>query len=200
MVIFVWVYSLFFAIMPALNIGLSKYTPEGFLTSCSFDYLDKRTSARLFMFAFFIFAWFIPLSIIVYCYINILKVVNLTRAIQSNKMRLRIEHRLALVVMNVIGLWFIAWTPYAGCALIGILGYEAYLTPFGSMLPALFCKASACINPYLYSMTHPQFKKEIIRSLCRRQNFGKTSSTPRTLSVKYLSTRTRRKTSDFEME
>lgn len=203
MVAFVWLYSFLFAVMPALDIGLSKYSPEGFLTSCSFDYLDKRVSARIFTLIFFIGAYLCPLLIIIYCYINILKAVNIARNIQSNKTRQRIEYKLALVVVNVIGLWFIAWTPYSIVALIGISGREEFLTPFRSMVPAIFCKASACINPYLYSLTHPQFKKEIIRfsyHFRKGQPQYPLSSTAKTMSVKYFSTRTRRKVSEFEME
>lgn len=166
MIAFVWTYSFIFAILPALDIGFSKYSPEGFLTSCSFDYLDRTTIARLFMFGFFLFAWLLPLSIIVYCYTKILQSVRNTERLQSNKKHRKTEFKLALVVVNVIGLWFIAWTPYSIVALIGISGNEKYLPPLGSMLPAIFCKTSACINPYLYSMTHPRFKMEIQRFFC----------------------------------
>lgn len=163
MIIGVWCYSIFFAGLPVFDIGFSRYSPEGFLTSCSFDYLDRTILARIFMFIFFIFAWLIPLIIIIYCYTKIMISVKNTDRLQSNKSRNKTEFKLAQVVINVIGLWFIAWTPYSIVALIGITGNEQYLSPMASMLPALFCKTSACINPYLYSMTHPRFKMEIKR-------------------------------------
>lgn len=172
MVTFVWLYSFAFALMPALDIGFSKYTPEGFLTSCSFDYLDDRLIARVFMFTFFVGAWLIPLTIIVYCYAQIMKEVRATGKIQSNRRRQRVEHKLMIVVVNVIALWFLAWTPYSIVALFGIVGKKEYLTPWASMIPALFCKSSACINPYLYSMTHPQFKKEIFRFVYAKFGIG----------------------------
>lgn len=31
------------------------------------------------------------------------------------------------------------------------------------MIPAVFCKASACIDPYVYSISHPRFRKEFGR-------------------------------------
>lgn len=203
MIAFVWTYSFLFAIMPALDIGLSKYTPEGFLTSCSFDYLDNRTSARVFMFSFFVGAWMIPLAVIVYCYIQILRAVNSTQQIQSNRKHKRVEHKLAMVVVNVIALWFLAWTPYSIVALLGITGNEQYLTPWTSMIPAIFCKASACINPYLYSLTHPQFKKEILRFIYSR--FGGTNSTFRvtstskTMSVRFVSRRIPQKSTNSQV-
>lgn len=202
MLCFVWTYSFAFAIMPALNIGFSKYSPEGFLTSCSFDYLDDRFSARVFMFSFFVGAWLLPLTTIVYCYAQIMKEVNATGKIQSNRMRQRVEHKLMIVVVNVIALWFLAWTPYSIVALFGIFGKKEYLTPWTSMIPALFCKASACINPYLYSMTHPQFKKEILRFCYTKFGIGQSmhlSSTTKTLSVRFVSTRITRRTSNMDL-
>lgn len=199
MIACVWTYSFFFAVMPALDIGFSKYVPEGFLTSCSFDYLDRTTSARIFMFVFFLFAWLLPLSVIVYCYVNILRTVRNMECIQSNKSRNRTEYKLALVVINVIGLWFIAWTPYSIVALIGISGNEKYLTPLSSMIPALFCKTSACINPYLYSMTHPRFKKEISRFVFgyKKQQLRNMSNTR---TVGFVSNRRKCDNMDIEME
>lgn len=202
MLAFVWSYSFAFSIMPVLNIGLSKYTPEGFLTSCSFDYLDERLSARVFMFLFFVGAWVIPLTIIVYCYAQIMKEVSATGKIQSNRTRQRVEHKLMIVIVNVIALWFVAWTPYSVVALIGVLGNKELLTPWSSMIPALFCKASACINPYLYSFTHPQFKKEILHFVYAKFGIGsgfQLTSTTKTLSVRFVSTKIVRRTSHGDM-
>lgn len=154
-----------------MNIGLSKYVPEGYLTSCSFDYLDKTTGARIFMFVFFIFAWFIPFTTITYCYTYILKAVSSSRHIRSSKDNNKTEIKLSIIVIGVIILWFVAWTPYSIVALLGISGNEDKITPFGSMIPAVFCKASACINPYIYSITHPKFRLEFSRLfLGRSQN------------------------------
>ncbi|KAG4077086.1 hypothetical protein HA402_016073 [Bradysia odoriphaga] len=163
MVLIVWCYSITFSIVPALNIGFSKYVPEGYLTSCSFDYLDKTTKARIFMFVFFIFAWLIPFIIITYCYTYILKVVISSRHIRSSLDKHKTEKKLSLVVVGVIILWFVAWTPYSIVALLGISGNEDKISPFGSMIPAVFCKASACIDPYVYSISHPRFRKEFGR-------------------------------------
>lgn len=172
MVVIVWCYSFIFSIVPALNIGLSKYVPEGYLTSCSFDYLDKTTGARIFMFVFFIFAWFIPFTTITYCYTYILKAVISSRHIRSNKDKNKTEIKLSIIVIGVIILWFVAWTPYSIVALLGISGNEDKITPFGSMIPAMFCKASACINPYIYSITHPRFRLEFGRLFLGRNQIS----------------------------
>lgn len=177
MVLIVWSYSFIFSIVPALNIGFSKYVPEGYLTSCSFDYLDKTANARIFMFTFFIFAWFIPFTIITYCYAYILKVVISSRRIRSSNNKNKTEIKLSIIVISVIILWFIAWTPYSIVALLGISGNEDKITPFASMIPAIFCKASACIDPYVYGITHPRFRMELSRLFLGRDQFSKCKTT-----------------------
>ena len=70
--------------------------------------------------------------------------------------------RLTKSVFHAIGLWFFAWTPYATVALIGVLGYESYLTPGVSFLPAVFCKIAASIDPFVYALCQSRFKVEYI--------------------------------------
>ncbi|XP_055377260.1 opsin, ultraviolet-sensitive [Condylostylus longicornis] len=173
--LFLWTYSLIFASIPALDIGLSQYVPEGFLTTCSFDYLSKKDDAKIFMFTFFIGAYILPFLIISYCYFYILKVVISANSIQSSKDKNKTEFKLTAIVSGIISLWFLAWTPYAVVALIGISGNEYYLTPLCSMVPAIFCKISACINPYVYAVTHPRFRLEF-----RKMFLGEDMSVKRT--------------------
>lgn len=163
-----------------MNIGFSKYVPEGYLTSCSFDYLDKTTKARIFMFTFFICAWFIPFTIITYCYVYIIKVVISSRHIRSSMNKNKTDIKLSLVVVGVIVLWFVAWTPYSIIALLGISGNEDKITPLGSMIPAVFCKASACIDPYVYSISHPRFRKEFGRLFLGHDGIGRRKTSLKT--------------------
>lgn len=169
MVLIVWLYSIFFAAVPALDIGYSRYVPEGFLTSCSFDYLDRSMRARIFMFVFFVCAWAVPFAIITYCYYHILRAVNAARQIRAaaKDARKKTEVKVAGVVLAIIALWFVAWTPYSIVALLGISGNEQLITPLVSMVPAVFCKSAACLDPYVYAITHPRFQMEL-RRMCGR--------------------------------
>ena len=62
-------------------------------------------------------------------------------------------------------MWIVAWSPYSVVSLIGISGHADLLTPLSSMLPALFAKSAACIDPFIYSLNHPKIRHEIIRRL-----------------------------------
>ncbi|XP_061394943.1 opsin-2, partial [Musca vetustissima] len=169
-IVFVWLYALTFSSMPMFDVGLSRYVPEGYFTTCSFDYLDTSTKARVFMFVFFICAWMVPLTVICYCYFHILKVVFTARdTLPSNKNKQKIEMRLAVVVLLVILLWFIAWTPYSIVAICGIFEQEQYLTPTRAGIPAIFCKTASCLNPFLYTISHKRFRQELLKLFCKRK-------------------------------
>ncbi|XP_045766084.1 opsin, ultraviolet-sensitive [Maniola jurtina] len=175
-----WIYAGIFATIPALDIGYGHYVPEGFLTSCSFDYLTDEIPPRYFIFAFFCAGWLAPLCIISFCYTRILCIVAGKRNISSKnqeqtlssrhvkeKTKRKAELKLAFLVIVVIALFFVSWTPYAVVALLGIFGRKDLITPLASMIPALFCKTAACINPFIYIITHPKFKKELQKLLFR---------------------------------
>lgn len=170
----VWLYGVVFSIIPLLNIGLGTYVPEGYLTSCSFDYLTNSLKAKIFIFVFFVAAWVLPFLLISYSYINILIVVIVARnVIQSDPIgkesvkhvnveeRKKQEIKLALIVLLVICMWFVAWTPYSVVALLGIAGRSDLIRPASSMIPALFAKSASCVDPLVYAVTHPRFKSEI---------------------------------------
>lgn len=65
--------------------------------------------------------------------------------------------------------WMFAWTPYCIVSLIGIFGYADNITPLGSMIPAIMAKTAACIDPYLYAVTHPRFRSEVNKIFCLSQ-------------------------------
>lgn len=173
-----WLYAGVFAAIPALDIGYGQYVPEGFLTSCSFDYLTDEIPPRYFIFIFFCAGWLVPLCIISFCYTRILHIVVGKRNIATNNQEQQLSSRhvkeqtkrkaevkLAVLVIIVIALFFISWTPYAVVSLLGIFGKKDAITPVTSMIPALFCKTAACINPFIYIITHPKFRKEFQKLL-----------------------------------
>ncbi|CAG9795063.1 unnamed protein product [Diatraea saccharalis] len=175
-----WLYAALFASIPAFDVGYGHYVPEGYLTSCSFDYLTEETPPRYFIFVFFCAAWLAPFCTISFCYLNIFREVVCNRNISTSNQEQRLSSRhvkervkrkaeikLAFLVIAVIALFFISWTPYAVVALLGIAGKKDLITPITSMIPALFCKTAACINPFIYIITHPKFRIEFKKLLYR---------------------------------
>ncbi|KAK9879339.1 hypothetical protein WA026_004190 [Henosepilachna vigintioctopunctata] len=169
-----WMYAIVFSSIPLLNTQLGTYVPEGLLTSCSFDYLTDSQKVRSFIFSFFTAAWLIPMSIISFSYVNIVRTVLVKnkgkklgafkndsfRHIKEEKKN-RQEIRLAFIIFFIIILWFVAWTPYATIALLGIFGQKHLITPMSSMIPAMFCKTASCVDPFIYALSHTKFKREL---------------------------------------
>ncbi|CAH1164272.1 unnamed protein product [Phyllotreta striolata] len=171
-----WIYGAIFASIPVLDIGWGKYTYEGYLTSCSFDYLTDSATVKRFIVAFFVAAWAVPLALISFSYINIIRVVANRSASHRDSFRSvkreddkKQEIKLALIVFTTIILWFVSWTPYAIVALLGVSGQKEWITPLMSMIPAVFCKTASCVNSYVYALSHPKFKTEL-RKLCCKSN------------------------------
>ncbi|XP_063360335.1 opsin, ultraviolet-sensitive-like [Cydia amplana] len=205
-----WLYAAVFASIPALDIGYGRYVPEGYLTSCSFDYLTDEIPPRYFIFTFFCAAWVAPFFTITFCYLKILCVVVCNRNVQTKNQEQRLSSRhvkeqvkrkaeikLAALVIVVIALFFVSWTPYAIVALMGIFGKKDLITPITSMIPALFCKTAACINPFIYIITHPKFRKEF-RKLLFRDKSRRMSTYTKTIGYTEAETTKMKRTSkDF---
>lgn len=176
-----WVYGAIFSGIPLLKLDLGSYVPEGYLTSCSYDYLSTSNNAKIFIFVFFIAAWLAPFLLISFCYFYIFKVVKTTKKLDNKRhsvesarhmkeeQRRRQDYKLAMIVLLVILIWFAAWTPYAVVSLLGITNRKNQITPLSSMIPALFCKTSACLDPFVYAFSHPKFKAEICQIFCSRR-------------------------------
>ncbi|CAL1282699.1 unnamed protein product [Larinioides sclopetarius] len=171
----IWVYSSIFSSMPLF--GINAYVPEGFLTSCSFDYLTDDVGSQIFVYAFFVAAYCIPMAIVFCCYVGIVKSVcdnqkvfrhhsqNFSGYDRNVENQRRLEIRLAKISFALISLWTLSWTPYAIVALIGLSDSRYVLTPFSSMIPALFCKLASVIDPFVYGLSNRQFKGELARKL-----------------------------------
>lgn len=56
-----------FTILPMVNVW-GRYIPEGFQTTCSFDYLTENVETKLFVLCIFIWAYVIPMFCICCCY------------------------------------------------------------------------------------------------------------------------------------
>lgn len=179
-VVFIWIYSLTFSSMPLFGI-FTRYVPEGFLTSCSFDYLSPDLESRAFIFTFFVAAFCVPITVIIASYIGIIYAVkksqlnlNIPNSSKSNcdsvgakkvaaRSRQRVELKLAKIAATLIILWLMSWTPYAIVALLGIFSDQKLLTPTASMFPALFAKMASVVDPFVYGHSHPRFRYEIRR-------------------------------------
>ncbi|XP_070425794.1 melanopsin isoform X4 [Equus przewalskii] len=154
------------------------YVPEGLLTSCSWDYMTFTPSVRAFTMLLMCFVFFLPLLVIVYCYVFIFRAIRETgRALQTfgawegggecprQRQRLQSEWKMAKIVLLVILLFVLSWAPYSVVALVAFAGYAHVLTPYMNSVPAVIAKASAIHNPIIYAIIHPKYRMAIAQHL-----------------------------------
>ncbi|XP_077310731.1 melanopsin isoform X2 [Lithobates pipiens] len=169
----VWLYSLAWSLPPFF--GWSAYVPEGLLTSCTWDYVTFTPSVRAYTMLLFCFVFFIPLFVIIYCYVFIFKAIkNTNRAVhkigsddnkesQKQYQKMKNEWKMAKIALIVILLYVISWAPYSTVALVAFAGYANMLTPYMNSVPAVIAKASAIHNPIIYAITHPKYRMAIAK-------------------------------------
>ncbi|XP_064105706.1 opsin, ultraviolet-sensitive-like [Macrobrachium nipponense] len=177
----IWLYATPCSVLPFLRIW-GRFVPEGFLTTCSFDYLTRDNNTRSFVACIFFCAYVVPGFLIMYFYSQIfshvrahekamrgqakkMNVENLRSSVSKEDQEKSAEIRIAKVCMGLFFMFLVSWTPYAAVALIGVFGDSSTLTPLLSMLPALNCKMVACIDPWIYAINHPRYRLELQKRL-----------------------------------
>ncbi|XP_069744176.1 melanopsin-A [Narcine bancroftii] len=167
----VWLYSLAWSLPPFF--GWSAYVPEGLMTSCTWDYMTFTPSVRAYTMLLFCFVFFIPLGIIIYCYVFIFRAIlstnrdvekiggNTHKESRKQFHRIKNEWKMAKIALIVILLYIISWSPYSIVALTAFAGYASFLTPYMNSVPAVIAKASAIHNPIIYAITHPKYRLAI---------------------------------------
>ncbi|XP_064084435.1 opsin, ultraviolet-sensitive-like isoform X2 [Macrobrachium nipponense] len=168
----IWLMSTVAAALPL--VGWNRYVPEGVLFGCTCDYLSADWNDRSFVMMLLCLAWAFPMSFILYAYSYIaLKVkasCNEIRRMNSSSIssatsRTQIESRVVRTVVALVLLWTVSWTPYAVIVLLNVIGKHAIITPMVSTIPSVLCKISACLNPYIYGLCLPSFRRELARAL-----------------------------------
>ncbi|KAL4707713.1 hypothetical protein ACJJTC_014894 [Scirpophaga incertulas] len=175
MITVIWIYATPWALLPLFQIW-GRYVPEGYLTSCTFDYLTNTFDTKLFVACIFVCSYVFPMSFIIYFYSGIVKQVFAHEAAlreQAKKMNVEslrsnqvagaqsAEIRIAKAALTVCFLFVASWTPYGVMALIGAFGDQDLLTPGVTMIPAVACKTVACIDPWVYAISHPKYRQEL---------------------------------------
>nr|QWV42709.1 ultraviolet sensitive opsin [Brachypeplus habecki] len=179
MIMLVWAYTIPWALLPLFEVW-GRFVPEGYLTTCSFDYLTNTFDNHLFVGCIFFCSYVVPMSMIIYFYSQIVsKVFSHEKALREQARKMNVESlrsnqnqnsesaelRIAKAAITVCFLFVASWTPYGVLALIGAFGDQSLLTPGVSMIPALACKLVACIDPYIYAISHPRYRVELQKRL-----------------------------------
>ncbi|KAH0568131.1 opsin, ultraviolet-sensitive [Cotesia glomerata] len=178
-IVLIWMYVIPWGLMPLMGVW-GRFVPEGFLTSCTFDYLTDTSETRYFVATIFTFSYAIPMSLIIYHYCQIVShVVNHEKTLREQAKKMNVESlrsnananaesaeiRIAKAAITICFLFVASWTPYGVMSLIGAFGNKSLLTPGVTMIPACACKFVACLDPYVYAISHPRYRMELQKRL-----------------------------------
>nr|BAP11269.1 B-sensitive opsin [Graphium macleayanum] len=175
LIVFTWLWSMPFTILPALKVW-GRFVPEGFLTTCSFDYFSEDQDTKVFVAAIFVWSYAIPMALICYFYSQLFGAVRLHERMlqeQAKKMNVKslasnkedasksVEIRIAKVAFTIFFMFVCGWTPYAIVTMTGAYGDRSMLSPVATMIPAVCCKIVSCIDPWVYAINHPRYRAEL---------------------------------------
>ena len=175
-ILMVWIWCGAWSSLPFFGIG--DYIPEGFQTSCTFDYLSvDDVYVIVHILGMYIGCFLLPLTVIFYCYFRIVRAVfahskqmgstakRLGAKMSKDDIKMKQEIKTATIAMWTICLFLFCWVPYCTVALLPIFGFPHLVTPVVSELPVLFAKSAALYNPIIYAISHPRYKQALRRRL-----------------------------------
>ncbi|XP_041648866.1 opsin 9 [Cheilinus undulatus] len=122
----VWLYTLFWALLPAFGFG--SYGAEPYGTSCTINWWRMRSSLndRVYIFLILTLCFGLPTLAIVTSYLAILLTVNRSNRTLASIRSSSVSHtskdvKLAKMAAVVCSTFLLAWTPYAVVSLISAL-------------------------------------------------------------------------------
>ncbi|XP_024947873.1 rhodopsin isoform X2 [Cephus cinctus] len=190
-ILLIWSFALVWTILPM--VGWNRYVPEGNMTSCGTDYLNKSWVSRSYILVYSIFVYYTPLFTIIYSYYFIVSTVaahergmreqakkmNVASLRSGDNQAASAEAKLAKVALTTISLWFMAWTPYLVINYMGI--FNGQISPLFTIWGSLFAKTNATYNPIVYGISHPKYraalKEKIPFLVCGSTNESAAAST-----------------------
>ncbi|GLV41597.1 Rhodopsin 6 [Carabus blaptoides fortunei] len=170
----IWTFSTAWTIAPLF--GWNRYVPEGNMTACGTDYLNKEWLSRSYILVYSFFVYFFPLLAIIYSYFFIVQAVaaheknmrdqakkmNVASLRSSEAAQTSAECKLAKIALMTISLWFFAWTPYLVINWAGIFEGKK-ISPLATIWSSLFAKANAVYNPIVYGISHPKYRAVLLQ-------------------------------------
>nr|XP_006116446.1 opsin-5-like isoform X1 [Pelodiscus sinensis] len=174
--IVIWATALFWASAPLL--GWGSYTDHKYGT-CEIDWIKATFSVvyKSYVIGVFICGFFIPVSIIIFCYMSIIKAVKsshrTTRGKQISQRQQHMERNITQVSFVICFAFFLAWSPYAVISMWSACGFQ--VPTLANILASLFAKSASFYNPFIYMGMSCKFRKDI-RNLFQCLSRNKDSS------------------------
>ncbi|XP_067831401.1 C-X-C chemokine receptor type 3-like [Heptranchias perlo] len=181
----VWCICLLFAIPDFIYLK-PKYYNGSF--QCVHNYRAESSKAWIMASRFFyhVTGFLIPLVVMSYCYLNIIRTLNRSQNLQRKK-----ESKAIKVIVVVVAAFFICWTPYNIVMFLDTLNRLGALQRDCDMETQLDVTHSitgclgylhCCLNPFLYAFVGMKFRRHLLKMLrdggCVSQEFARKCAGP----------------------
>ncbi|XP_032881359.1 opsin-3 [Amblyraja radiata] len=186
-VTYIWLYSLAWSGAPL--IGWNRYTLEVHRLGCSVNWDSQSPSDTSFILFLFLACLLVPVSVIAYCYGNILYTMKMLRNIQDLQTTrfakiLLYEKNMSKMCFFMIAVAFSCWLPYAVTSFMVVYGYTDVITPTVAIIVSLLAKSSTTANPIIYTITSRKYRWCLMQLLCSRLMSIKWAIKDRTVRVR----------------
>uniref|UniRef100_A0A674NS94 Opsin 6, group member a n=1 Tax=Takifugu rubripes TaxID=31033 RepID=A0A674NS94_TAKRU len=133
--------------------------------TCEIDWSKAAysTAYRSYIISIFIFCYFIPVFIMLFCYISIINRVKRGNALAAGDLtdrQRKMERDVTIVSLQLICTAFIlAWSPYAVVSMWSAWGF--HVPNLTSIFTRLFAKSASFYNPLIYFGLSSKFRKDV---------------------------------------
>ncbi|MED6295292.1 hypothetical protein CHARACLAT_030173 [Characodon lateralis] len=160
--LFIWVTAGFWSGAPLL--GWGSYSDRGYGT-CEIDWSKASYSStyRSYIIAIFVFCFFMPVLIMLFCYVSIINTVKRGNALSADgdltDRQRKIERDVTIVSIVICTAFILAWSPYAVVSMWSACGF--HVPNLTSIFTRLFAKSASFYNPLIYFGLSSKFRKDV---------------------------------------
>uniref|UniRef100_A0A3Q2T2L9 Opsin 6, group member a n=1 Tax=Fundulus heteroclitus TaxID=8078 RepID=A0A3Q2T2L9_FUNHE len=160
--LFIWVTAGFWSGAPLL--GWGSYTDRGYGT-CEIDWSKASYSSvyRSYIISIFIFCFFVPVLVMLFCYVSIINTVKRGNALSADgdltDRQRKIERDVTIVSIVICTAFILAWSPYAVVSMWSACGF--HVPNLTSIFTRLFAKSASFYNPLIYFGLSSKFRKDV---------------------------------------
>ncbi|XP_017292163.1 visual pigment-like receptor peropsin [Kryptolebias marmoratus] len=159
--IFIWTGALFWSVAPLL--GWGSFTDRGYGT-CEVDWSKANYSTiyKSYIVSILIFCFFVPVMIMLFSYISIIKTVKSTNAMSADGLlsdrQRKVERDVTRISVVICTAFIMAWSPYAVVSMWSAWGF--HVPSLTSVVTRLFAKSASFYNPLIYFGMSSRFRRD----------------------------------------
>ncbi|XP_043913712.1 opsin-5-like [Protopterus annectens] len=169
--VLIWAAALFWSAAPLLGWGSYRDRMYG---TCEVDWSKANYSTifKSYIISIWICCFFLPVSVMIFSYVSIIKAVKTSHAITrmgdlTDRQR-KMERDVTRVSIVICTAFIIAWSPYSVISVWSACGY--HVPHFTSILASLFAKSASFYNPIIYFGMNSKFRRDVFILLpCKKE-------------------------------